>query len=257
MSHTSTSTRTFFFFTISCVYVLYSFPLETLGLIWGRAVSTVSAYIDEWAAKWGEAGEDLSILDITEEYLEFSYPTKYTEANLLKICALPDGKDFMIFTPRSNTVITRAAWSDKVAHSAVRCISWSTPTGLSFEHTDLFFARITEKRLVELWGPRLKKCPPGWRMLADRGFSGTAHYYPNFNLQLTPKFLAGRSQFTAAEVAGDYQLCKLRYTCEVAFSRVTTEASLQDVIPFSFFPILDAINHWGHANVNLMKPLQK
>ena len=139
----------------------------------------------------------------------------------------------------------------------MRCISWSTPTGLSFEHTDLFFARVTEKRLVELWGPRLRKCPPGWSILADRGLAGTAHYYPNFNSQLTPAFLAGRSQFTSAEVSSDYEICKLRYTCEVAFSRVTLEAGLQDVIPYGFFTTLDAINHWGHANVDLHAPLRE
>jgi len=256
------------------------FPIQTLACIWGRHETSVSRYIDEWAVKWGEAGEDLSVLDITADFLEETYPERYKQGGLLKVCALPDGKDFMINTPRANTIITRAAWSDKVRkyfrlaaiaaqltswcisclkvhNSAVRCISWSTATGLSFEHTDLFFARVSEKRLVELWGPRLRKCPRGWSMLADRGFAGTAHYYPNFNAQLTPKFLAARSQFTGAEVAGDYELCKLRYTCEVAFARVTVEAGLKDVVPYSFFSIIDAMNHWGHANVNLMAPLCK
>ena len=86
-----------------------------------------------------------------------------------------------------------------------------------FEHTDLFYARVTEKKLVELWGPRLKKCPSNWRMLADRGFANTAHYYPKQNPQLTPTFLEGRDRFTAGEVKSDYEICRLRYTCEVAF----------------------------------------
>lgn len=163
----------------------------------------------------------------------------------------------MTHTARTNTMITRSMWSDKVHYSAVRCISWGTASGLSYEHTDLYFARATEKRLVELWGPRLRKCPPGWRMLSDRGFSDTARYYPNFNTQLTPKFLRGRRQFTAGEVLADLRICKLRYTCEVAFSRVVQEASLRDTIPHSFSPILNAINHWGHANVNLQAPLME
>ena len=77
--------------------------------------------------------------------------------------------------------------------------------GLSFEHTDLFFARVTEKRLVCLWGPRLKKCPTGWTMLADRGFANTAHYYPNVNTQLTPKFLKAQQsgQFSSEDVQSD------------------------------------------------------
>ena len=102
--------------------------------------------------------------------------------------------------------------------------------GLSFEHTDLFLARVTERALVELWGPRLKKCPPGWAMLSDRGFWNTAWFYPNLNRQMMPKFLSGRKQFTAEEVSADRTICKLRYTCEVAFSRVTDTSGLQDVI---------------------------
>ena len=137
----------------------------------------------------------------------------------------------------------------------MRCILWSTPAGLSFEHTDLFFARVTEERLVELWGPRVRKCPPGWTMLANRGFVGTAHYYPSFNAQLTPAFLAGRAQFSSEEIRSDYEISKLRYTCEVAFSRVTPEAGLQDAIPYGFFGIRDAMSHWGHANNNILAPL--
>ena len=130
--------------------------------------------------------------------------------------------------------------------------------GLSFEHTDLFFARVTEKRFVCLWAPRLKKCPTGWTMLADRGFANTAHYYPNVNAQLTPKFLKAQQsgQFSSEDVQSDYGICKLRYSCEVAFSRVTDETALCDVIPFHFFAGLNAMNHWGHANVNLGKPLR-
>ena len=66
-----------------------------------------------------------------------------------------------------------------------------------------------------------------------------------------------RLQFTPDEVSADREICKLRYTCEVAFARVVEEAGLKDVIPYSFFKIMDAMNHWGHANVNLHKPLQK
>ena len=75
------------------------------------------------------------------------------------------------------------------------------------------------------------------------------------NRQITPKFLSGRGQFTAEEVSADRTICKLRYTCEVAFSRVTDSDGLKDVIPASFYGMLDAMNHWGHANVNICRPL--
>ena len=120
--------------------------------------------------KIGKAGKPLSILDIDPEYLEKTCPQQYKDEGLEKCCAVPDGKDFMIHTTQSNTLFTRASYSDKVHHSAVRCISWSTPEGLSFKHTKIFLSRASEKSLVELWGPRLKKCPRGWFMLLDCDF---------------------------------------------------------------------------------------
>lgn len=250
---TTVPTRT----TATTAAIRLRYPQATLALIWGRSQSAISRYLDEWMGKWGEAGEDLSILDINADFLEATCPEKYKAQGLTNVALLPDGKDFMTEVPRAHTMVTRSSWSDKVHHSAVRCISWSTPSGLSVEHTDLFLARCTEKRLVELWGPRLKKCPAGWVMLSDRGFQNTAHLYPNFNAQLTPSFLAGRLQFDKEEVSKDYEICKLRYTCEVDFSRVVEEAGLRDVIPYHFFRYLDAMNHWGHANVNLGAPLCK
>ncbi len=230
---------------------------QVIAIAWDRTVSSISKYIKAWAPKWGEAGRHLSILDISKEFLTETMPMSYVEAGLTNVGAVPDGKDFMIDVWRKNALLTRACFSDKVHHAAVRCISWSTPAGLMFEHTDLFLARISEKRLVELWGPRLKKVPAGWVMLTDRGFANTARYYPNFNAQLTPKFLSGRLQFSSDEVSSDWRICQLRYTCEVAFSRVTNETGLKDVITRPFFSLLNAMHHWGHANANLKQPLQK
>ena len=209
-------------------------PYRTIAYILGLNAenSHVAEKVRWWVDRWGEAGEDLSILDITPEYLEQTCPQAFKDEGLHNDCTIPDGKDFKIYTPKNNTLFTRACYSDKVHASAVRFISWCTPMGLSFEHTNLFLARVSEKALVELWGPRLKKCPPGWTMLSDRGFWETASYYPNMNRQLTSKlFLSGRSQFTAEEVSADRIICKLRYTCEVAFSRVTDSDGLKDVIP--------------------------
>ena len=72
-------------------------------------------------------------------------------------------------------------------------------------------------------------------MLVDRGFAGTARYYPNLNVQISPSFLQGRKQFKVGEVTGDYEICKRRYSCEVLFARVNSETSLADVIPNEFF----------------------
>ena len=161
----------------------------------------------------------------------------------------------MTETDRANTVFTRTGHSDKVNHAAGefadlnsynsftililycstfapgRVISWSTPSGMKFEHTDVKLGRAGEKAMVKEWGRRLQKIPRGHAILADRGFYGTSHYHPNYNAQLTPSFLAGRDRFTAEEVQADYEICKLRYTCEVVFARVTRESALRDVVP--------------------------
>ena len=65
-----------------------------------------------------------------------------------------------------------------------------------------------------------------------------------------------RKQFAAEEVVSDHHICKLRYTCEVAFSRLLKESALMDVIRSELFPIIEAMVSWGHAMMNLAKPLK-
>jgi hypothetical protein len=165
------------------------FCLLTLALMWGRTATCIGKYYDTWAPAWGEAGEDFSILDLCDEDLDLTCPASYKAMNLSAVGAVPDGKDFMIDVPRSSSLIEKGAWSDKVHHVGVRTISWSAPAGLSSEHTDLFLARVPEKKLVEIWGARLIKVPAGRPMLSDRGFAGTSRYYLNLNVQITPRFL--------------------------------------------------------------------
>ena len=153
--------------------------VQCIAYIWGRDNGHAWRLINNAVKKIGEAGSDLFILEITPEFLEATCPQQYKDEGLEKYCAVLDGKDFMIYTTRKNTRFSRASYSDKVHHSATRCISWSTPQGLSFEHTDLFLGRASEKRLVELWGPRFKKCPQGWYMLSDRGLFDSARFYLN------------------------------------------------------------------------------
>jgi hypothetical protein len=190
-----------------------SWSSENIKLTMGT--SSVCERCNEWMPKWGEAGEDLSMLDITPAHLRHACPDACEKEGMHKVCAQVDGKDFMTHADRSNTVITRASQSNKVEHTAGRCTSWSTAAGLMFEHADMHLGGVSEKKLVGLWGPRLKKCPAGWTTLVDRGFAGAATHYPNMNDQFSPSFLDGRENFTEAEVKRDYQTCRLRCTCEV------------------------------------------
>ena len=69
--------------------------------------------------------------------------------------------------------------------------------------------------------------------------------------------MSGRDQFTEGEVLADRSICKLRYICEVAFSRVTKTKGLRDTIPSDLFHMLDDINDWGNATINLDRQIMK
>ena len=101
--------------------------------MWGKSTCRISEYVGEWAGRWGEAGEDLSILDISPAYLNCTLPESYKQQGLWMICAVPDGKDFMCFVPRSNTMLTRASHSDKVGDCWRFFVS-----GAVNNHRDLF-----------------------------------------------------------------------------------------------------------------------
>ena len=51
--------------------------------------------------------------------------------------------------------------------------------------------------------------------------------------------MTGRKQFEVHEISADRDICELRYTCEVAFSRVTQINGLKDVIPFELLSLFD------------------
>ena len=99
------------------------------------------------------------------------------------------------------------------------------------------------------------KIPPGWCILADRSFRHDASKLPNINPIVYPTLVKGRDQFEIEEVIEDIDLCRLRYTSEVLFSRVTDSGILRGIIPVHRLPfIIDQFNYaYGHAN--LMQPL--
>jgi hypothetical protein len=113
------------------------------------------------------------------------------------------------------------------------------------------------ERLPKFERKRLGKFPPGWAILADRGFANDATRYPNMNVQMTPSFLSGRDQFTLSELSSDMVKCKLRYISETNVARVTDENLLTDVIPFSALPYVNDCTSWGHAHANLCQPYKK
>lgn len=132
--------------------------IEFLSYIWLKSITRIAEYIQTWSPRVGEAGEDLSILDINESFLTDETPLGYIEQNLKNVAVQVDGKDFMADVPRYNSFFKRAMYSDKVNHSAFRVITWTTKMGLSVEHTSLFCGRCTESRHVELHGSYVGNC---------------------------------------------------------------------------------------------------
>ena len=104
-----------------------------------------------WAPRWEMVGSYLSELDLTQQYLDAERPKIFVDADQVNVSVLVDGKDFMIDDPKKNSAMKKAVWSDKVHHAAGRIITWSTPSGLTVEHTPLYMRRATESAIVALW----------------------------------------------------------------------------------------------------------
>ena len=126
--------------------------LQMIGAIWSRGRHSVGVYVSEWAPRWETVGSYLSELDLTHEYLDAERPQIFIDADQVKVSVLVDGKDFMLDDPKKNSAMKKAVWSDKVQHAAGRIITWSTPSGLTVEHTPMYMARATESAIVALWG---------------------------------------------------------------------------------------------------------
>jgi hypothetical protein len=125
---------------------------STIAEIFTRCNSSTHNYIVEWSKRWGTAGEDLSILDTPDFLFRHMIPQSFVDGKLEMVGLLVDGKDVMVFTDRNHSGLTRAMWSDKVHHSAFRWLNWGLACGLSVEHTVLYYARVSESKLVQLWG---------------------------------------------------------------------------------------------------------
>ena len=91
--------------------------MKSLGWIWGR--QNIGRYIRKLAPLWGEAGSDLSILDIDETIRDALTPDDFRNGYTDKACGLVDGKDFKIETIRTHNGLTRAIHSNKVNCSAL------------------------------------------------------------------------------------------------------------------------------------------
>lgn len=155
---------------------------ETIKMIFHRTGhSFVADVMNKWSPKFSFVGLCMSILDLDfttdyvsaeyarehgldhysfdhspkdkyRNYIEATVPQEYIGAGYRDVGALVDGMVIRTDTVRVNPVITRMTYNDKVDDHGGLIMTWTTPTGLCFEHTGLYLGRVPEMRLVELWG---------------------------------------------------------------------------------------------------------
>ena len=174
--------------------------------------------------QFGEVDRSLSILpNITSNLIDDLEPQSYIDLGLKMVGGVIDGKGWFTNTIQSNQNLATVQQGNKLHHSSIRILTWLLPCGLNFEHTNGFFARVTEKRLNNIWGKfgRLKYISVGYIIMGDKGFYDTSGSYPNFNPIINPAFLHGNVQFSPELIGYILAACQLRYTCETVYLYVT------------------------------------
>ena len=176
---------------------------------------------------------------------------------LLNIASQTDGKDILCETSRKNRVAKTASSSNKMGGlSAMLVLKWSLPMGLAFKTTPPFLARVSEKKLNELWCSHGRLVlPEGYAILADKGFDMTAVFYVNCNPVLTPAFLRGQ-QFSWEQVGHNLLACQLRYSCETIFKNLTHRKCLAGIIRRENFCYVEDYFYWGLGQANMYRPTQ-
>jgi hypothetical protein len=104
----------------------------------------------------------------------------------------------------------------------------------------------------------LQQIPTGMAVLADRGFGYDCLKYANANVHLTPTYIDhDKGQFSESENSADMVTCKLRYSCETVFARISDVSMLRGTIGYSNFKNLQHVHFWAHGRANLCNPFQK
>ena len=142
---------------------------EFIALIFGRHRTTIGSILKEWAPRWGKAGEQLSILDITDKYLEEEEPDRSEIVGVTKTVNV-DGTDTTIEKSRKDPTEAALEYGSKNKVHGARSLNWCSSTCLAFEHTKQFGARASEKAIYELHGALGKRKAPlhEWKDIGRR-----------------------------------------------------------------------------------------
>eukprot|EP00956_Cyclotella_meneghiniana_P043136 scaffold254074_cov139-Cyclotella_meneghiniana.AAC.1 len=141
---------------------------QVISLLVNRDRTTIGDYVKEWAPRWANVGIDLSLLDITADYLYKEAPARSIDLNKFMLVFV-DGKDYLCGTKRSDTTIEKCQYSSKTEKSAARDLTFSTAAGLIFEFSPLFGGRAGERAIVEFMGSLGAKNAPisEWKDIAN------------------------------------------------------------------------------------------
>ena len=120
-------------------------------IIINRDGSRVGQLLREWAPKWANVGIDLSIHDITTDYLRKETPAKSIEMGKERL-VMVDGKDYLVGTKYSDATIKKCQYSFKTEKSAAHDLTFSTSAGLVFECSPLFCGRAGERAIIKFLG---------------------------------------------------------------------------------------------------------
>ena len=126
--------------------------LRRASRIYGISHPQVSKIMKKFAPEWGKIGNYLSMLTITPSYIQCAQTQHFIDAGHKECSFGCDGKDFMCEDVVANSALLRCLWSDKVSHSALRCLAWNLQTGLTVEHTPLVGSRAPENDTLHWWG---------------------------------------------------------------------------------------------------------
>ena len=139
----------------------------------------------------------------------------------------------------------------------------SLDTKWTLNHTKVVkedYISLYEDEPPDVW-LRLAKFPKGSKGLGNKGFARTGWFYAFWIRIRTPLVMRTRKvkQCTREELegaGGKKDTCTLRYSSEVAFSRDTIQDGVKDVIPYWNVALLPYLHAWGHAMMNIKRPLR-
>ena len=113
--------------------------------------------------------------------------------------------------------------------------------------------------LPSIW-LRLAKVPPSYSILGDKGFYLADRLNPNINHVRTPWKLSNEEvqeyKRSAGMIKEDRETSDTRVVVEDGYERYRNETVLKGTVSYWEIALLPYANEWGHAVINLSRPIR-